>query len=333
MPTTPWAKDAQGRGPAWANSLFEDNAEFGLGFRVSIDKQTEFARELVTRLAPVIGEDFAAILLAAPQKDDADIYQQRERVDLLKQRLQNQGSPEAKQLLAIADMLVKKSVWIVGGDGWAYDIGYGGLDHVLASGRNVNLLVLDTEVYSNTGGQASKSTPRAAVAKFAAGGKPSPKKDLGLMAMSYGNVYVASVAMGAKDEHTLKAFLEAERYDGPSLIIAYSHCIAHGIDMTTAMSDQKVAVESGQWLLYRYNPAPALADENPLSLDSRTPTRKVKEFLEQQTRFKMLAKSNPEHARQMWQQAQHDAEVRFQLYQYLALRKTEPPDSAAAKKV
>ena len=199
-----------------------------------------------------------------------------ERVGLLKEKLQKLNSPEAKQLLALADMLVKKSVWIVGGDGWAYDIGYGGLDHVLASGRNVNLLVLDTEVYSNTGGQASKSTPRGAVAKFAAGGKPGRKKDLGLMAMSYGNVYVASVAMGAKDEHTLKAFLEAEAHDGPSLIIAYSHCIAHGINMTTAMSDQKLAVDSGQWLLYRYNPERALAGENPLTLDSRTPTAKSK---------------------------------------------------------
>jgi len=222
-------------------------------------------------------------------------------------------------------MLVKKSVWIVGGDGWAYDIGYGGLDHVLASGRNVNLLVLDTEVYSNTGGQASKSTPRAAVAKFAAGGKPAPKKDLGLMAMSYGNVYVASVAMGARDEHTLKAFLEAEAYDGPSLIIAYSHCIAHGINMTTAMSDQKVAVDSGQWLLYRYNPQRALVGENPLMLDSRAPTRKVQEFLKQQTRFKMLTKSKPEDAKRLWVQAQQDADIRYRLYEYLASRKVEQP--------
>ena len=254
LPTTPWAKNIEGRGPAWSNSLFEDNAEFGLGFRLSIDKQTEFARELVRRLSGAIGDELATALLTAPQKDEADIFEQRQRVELLKEKLKGLNSPDAKQLLSLADMLVKKSVWIVGGDGWAYDIGYGGLDHVLASGRNVNLLVLDTEVYSNTGGQASKSTPRAAVAKFAAGGKPGPKKDLGLMAMSYGNVYVASVAMGAKDEHTLKAFLEAEAYDGPSIIIAYSHCIAHGIDMTTAMSDQKVAVDSGQWLLYRYNP-------------------------------------------------------------------------------
>jgi len=233
-------------------------------------------------------------------------------------------------------MLVKKSVWIVGGDGWAYDIGYGGLDHVLASGRNVNVLVLDTEVYSNTGGQASKSTPRGAVAKFAAGGKPGPKKDLGLMAMTYGNVYVASVAMGAKDEHTLKAFLEAEAYDGPSLIIAYSSCIAHGIDMTTAMSDQKVAVESGQWLLYRYHPERAAAGENPLALDSRAPSRKVQEWLLQQTRFKMLTKSKPEDAERLWKLAQKDVETRFHMYEYMASRKIDadaPGKEAAAKPV
>ena len=327
LPTTPWAKNLDGRGPAWSNSLFEDNAEFGLGFRLSIDKQTEFARELVHRLSGAIGEDLVTALLTAPQKDEADIFEQRQRVELLKEKLQSLNSPEAKQLLALADMLVKKSVWIVGGDGWAYDIGYGGLDHVLASGRNVNLLVLDTEVYSNTGGQASKSTPRGAVAKFAAGGKPGPKKDLGMMAMSYGNVYVASVAMGAKDEHTLKAFLEAEAYDGPSIIIAYSHCIAHGINMTTAMSDQKVAVDSGQWLLYRYNPERTLTGENPLTLDSRTPTRKVRDFLQQQTRFKMLLQSKPEDAKRLWQQAQQDAETRYRLYEYLAQRK---PEQAAA---
>ena len=323
LPTTPWSKNADGRGPAWSNSLFEDNAEFGLGFRLSIDKQTEFAHELVRRLSGSIGEELVTALLAQPQKDEADIFEQRQRVELLKEKLQGLNSPEAKQLLALADMLVKKSVWIVGGDGWAYDIGYGGLDHVIASGRNVNLLVLDTEVYSTTGGQASKSTPRGAVAKFAAGGKPGKKKDLGMMAMSYGNVYVASVAMGAKDEHTLKAFLEAEAYDGPSIIIAYSHCIAHGIDMTTAMSDQKVAVDSGQWLLYRYNPERTLAGENPLTLDSRTPTRKVRDFLQQQTRFKMLLKSNPEHAKLLWQEAQQDAETRYHLYEYLAQRKPE----------
>jgi pyruvate-ferredoxin/flavodoxin oxidoreductase len=322
LPTTPWAKNGDGRGPAWSNSLFEDNAEFGLGFRLSIDKQTEFARELVRRLSGPIGDELVAGLLTHPQKDEADIFEQRQRVELLKEKLRGVKSPDAKQLLALADMLVKKSVWIVGGDGWAYDIGYGGLDHVLASGRNVNVLVLDTEVYSNTGGQASKSTPRGAVAKFAAGGKPGPKKDLGLMAMTYGNVYVASVAMGAKDEHTLKAFLEAEAYDGPSIIIAYSHCIAHGIDMTTAMSDQKVAVDSGQWLLYRYNPERTLAGENPLLLDSRSPSRKVKDWLLQQTRFKMLQKSHPEHAKLLWQEAQQDAETRYRMYEYLAQRKT-----------
>jgi pyruvate-ferredoxin/flavodoxin oxidoreductase len=324
LPTTPWTKNAEGRGPAWSNSLFEDNAEFGLGFRLSIDKQREFAMELVRRLASTIGEDLATALLTAPQKDEADIYEQRQRVALLKDRLNPVTSPEARQLYLLADMLVKKSVWIVGGDGWAYDIGYGGLDHVLASGRNVNLLVLDTEVYSNTGGQASKSTPRAAVAKFAAGGKPGPKKDLGMMAMTYGHVYVASVAMGAKDEHTLKAFLEAEAYDGPSLIIAYSHCIAHGIDMTTAMSAQKLAVDSGQWLLYRYNPERAKTGENPLQLDSRTPSLKLQDYLLTQTRFQMLTKSKPEDAKRLWQEAQRDVETRWRFYEYLAQRKMAP---------
>jgi pyruvate-ferredoxin/flavodoxin oxidoreductase len=332
LPTTPWSKNLDGRGPAWSNSLFEDNAEFGLGYRLSIDKQTEYARELAKRLSSAIGEELVTALLTAPQKDEADIFEQRQRVELLKEKLKSVNSPEARQLLAVADMLVKKSVWIVGGDGWAYDIGYGGLDHVLASGRNVNVLVLDTEVYSNTGGQASKSTPRGAVAKFAAGGKPGPKKDLGMMAMSYGNVYVASVAMGAKDEHTLKAFLEAEAYNGPSIIIAYSHCIAHGIDMTTAMSDQKVAVDSGQWLLYRYHPERTLAGENPLLLDSRTPTRKVKDYLLQQTRFKMLQKSNPEHAKLLWQEAQQDAETRYHMYEYLAQRKPEAVAAPAEKR-
>jgi pyruvate-ferredoxin/flavodoxin oxidoreductase len=324
LPTTPWSKNADGRGPAWSNSLFEDNAEFGLGFRASVDKQTEYAHELLRRVAGDVGEDLVSAILTAKQKDESDIYEQRQRVDLLKEKLARLHSADARQLISVVDMLVKKSVWIVGGDGWAYDIGYGGLDHVLASGRNVNVLVLDTEVYSNTGGQASKSTPRAAVAKFAAGGKPGPKKDLGLMAMTYGNVYVASVAMGAKDEHTLKAFLEAEAYDGPSIIIAYSSCIAHGIDMTTAMTDQKVAVESGQWLLYRYNPEKTAAGENPLTLDSRAPTRKVQDFLLQQTRFKMLTKSKPEDAKRLWKLAQQDVENRYRMYEYMASRKTQP---------
>jgi pyruvate-ferredoxin/flavodoxin oxidoreductase len=325
LPTTPWAKNAEGRGPAWSNSLFEDNAEFGLGFRLSIDKQTEFARELLKRLSGSVGQTLVDAVLSNPQKDESDIYDQRQHVVELKEKLKQLNTPEAKQLSALADMLVKKSVWIVGGDGWAYDIGYGGLDHVLASGRNVNLLVLDTEVYSNTGGQQSKATPRAAVAKFAAGGKPGGKKDLGLMAMSYGNVYVASVAMGAKDEHTLKAFLEAEAYDGPSIIIAYAHCIAHGIDMTTGMQNQKAAVDSGQWLLYRYNPERVLANENPLVLDSRAPSRKVQDYLLMETRFKMLTKSKPEDAKRLWAEAQHDAELRYKFYEYLASRKSAPP--------
>jgi pyruvate-ferredoxin/flavodoxin oxidoreductase len=326
LPTTPWTKNTDGRGPAWSNSLFEDNAEFGLGFRLSIDKQAEFARELVRRMAASLGEQLVTSLLDSPQKDEADIYDQRERVQILKQMLQGIDSPDGRQLAVIADLLVRKSVWIVGGDGWAYDIGYGGLDHVLASGRNVNLLVLDTEVYSNTGGQSSKSTPRAAVAKFASGGKPGQKKDLGLMAMSYGHVYVASIAMGAKDEHTLRAFLEAEAYDGPSLIIAYSHCIAHGINMTTAMQDQKAAVDCGQWLLYRFNPERAEQGENPLQLDSRPPVRKVQDFLLMETRFKMLTKSRPDVARQMWKQAQQDAEIRYKNYEFLASRSFKRPE-------
>jgi pyruvate-ferredoxin/flavodoxin oxidoreductase len=330
LPTTPWAKNAEGRGPAWSNSLFEDNAEFGLGFRLSIDKQTEFARELVLALGGSIGDELASAILSAPQEDEADIFEQRQRVSLLKEKLQGMKAPEARQLVSLADLLVKKSVWIVGGDGWAYDIGYGGLDHVIASGKDVNLLVLDTEVYSNTGGQASKSTPRGAVPKFAAGGEPGPKKDLGLIAMSYGSVYVASVAMGAKDEHTLKAFLEAEAYDGPSLIIAYAHCIAHGINMTTGMADQKAAVDSGQWLLYRYHPERAGAGEYPLILDSRTPTRKVQDFMQMEMRFKMLTKSKPEDAKELWKQAQQDVEARFRLYEYLAQRKTAPEPVKAA---
>src|SRR5438552_7369248 len=294
LPTTPWAKNADGRGPAWSNSLFEDNAEFGLGFRVSIDKQTEFARELVRRLAGPIGEELVTALLTAPQKEEADIFEQRQRVDLLKEKLRGLNCPEGKHLLALVDMLVKKSVWIVGGDGWAYDIGYGGLDHVLASGRNVNILVLDSEVYSNTGGQASKSTPRGAVAKFASGGKPAAKKDLGMHAIQYGNVYVASVALGANDGQTVRAFLEAEAYDEPSLIIAYAHCIAHGIDMATAMQNQKAAVRSGHWPLYRYDPRLQEQGKNPLVLDSKPPSIPLEEYAYLEDRYKVLVRTRPE---------------------------------------
>jgi pyruvate-ferredoxin/flavodoxin oxidoreductase len=320
LPTTPWAVNADGRGPAWCNSLFEDNAEFGLGFRVSIDKQKEFAGELLKKLAPQIRDTFTEAILKADQKDEAGIFEQRERIAALKVKLAGVNSLESRALLTVADMLVKKSVWIVGGDGWAYDIGYGGLDHVLASGRNVNILVLDTEVYSNTGGQCSKSTPRGAVAKFAAGGKSSGKKDLGLIAMTYGNVYVASVAMGARDEQTLRALLEAESYDGPSLVIAYSHCIAHGINMTTAMQNQKAAVNSGQWLLYRYDPRRELAGEIPLQLDSRAPKQKVEEYLLMENRFKMLTKSDPARAKDLFRTAQRDAERRFKFYEHLSAR-------------
>ena len=318
LPTTPWATNKDGRGTAWCNSLFEDNAEFGLGYRVSLDKQKEFASELVKKLAPTIGDKLVDAILAAEQKTEADIFDQRERVVELKKALQRVDSVEARALLGVADTLTRKSVWIMGGDGWAYDIGYGGLDHVLASGRNVNVLVLDTEVYSNTGGQMSKATTRGAVAKYAAGGKQLAKKDLGLIATTYGHVYVASVAMGARDEHTLRAFLEAESYEGPSLIIAYSHCIAHGINMTTAMQDQKAAVNSGQWLLYRYDPRRAAAGENPMQLDSRSPKQKLEKYLLMENRFKMLTKSHPQRAKELFQQAQLDADRRFKRYEHLA---------------
>jgi pyruvate-ferredoxin/flavodoxin oxidoreductase len=333
LPTTPYAKNKGGRGPTWCNSLFEDNAEFGLGFRVSIDQQRDFAIELLKKLAPQVGDGLVTQIITANQSDEAGIYEQRERVEALKQKLQNLDAPEAKLLRPLADQLVKKSVWIFGGDGWAYDIGYGGLDHVLACGRNVNVLVMDTEVYSNTGGQMSKSTPRGAVAKFATAGKPAGKKDLGLIAMAYGNVYVASVAMGAKDEHTLKAFVEAESYDGPSLIIAYSHCIAHGIAIDTGIGarQQKLAVDSGQWLLYRYDPRRAERGENPLQLDSSAAKSKVQDFMLSENRFKMLTKSKPEDAKKLFAQAQTDADRRWKFYQFMAQRDPKTETVPAAK--
>jgi pyruvate-ferredoxin/flavodoxin oxidoreductase len=330
LPTTPWTKNAEGRGPAWSNSLFEDNAEFGLGYRLSLDKQAEFATELLQQLSAEVGDNLVQSILNAEQKTESDISEQRQRIVLLKQRLEevfyrvsDDENLESKiqTLQSIADYLVKKSVWIVGGDGWAYDIDFGGLDHVLSSGRNVNILVMDTEVYSNTGGQASKATPRGAVAKYATGGKPASKKDLGLIAMTYGNAYVASVAMGARDEHTLKVFLEAEAYNGPSLIIAYSHCIAHGINMTTAMNHQKALVESGRWLLYRYNPELQQQGENPLQLDMRSPKQTVDGSMYLENRFKMLTKSKPTVAKQLLQEAQAEVDARWQLYEYLAARK------------
>lgn len=319
LPTTPWTKDNNGRGPAWSNSLFEDNAEFGMGFRLSLDKQQEQARDLILRLLPEIGEELAHELLSSKQSNEEEIYKQREYVAQLKNILKKHpNNAEAKHLLEIADYLVKKSVWIMGGDGWAYDIGFGGLDHVLASGKNVNILVLDTEVYSNTGGQMSKSTPRGAVAKFAAGGKSAGKKDLGLIAMSYGNVYVAQVAMGANDLHTVKAFLEAEAYDGPSLIIAYSHCIAHGINITHGMNQQKLAVDSGYWPLFRYNPALADEGKNPFLLDSKAPKVRVEDFAYNEIRFKMLTKMNPDKAKMFMKEAQNDINKRWRFYEQLA---------------
>jgi pyruvate-ferredoxin/flavodoxin oxidoreductase len=324
LPTTPWTQNAENRGPTWSNSLFEDNAEFGLGMRLAIDKQKQYASELLRRTASLVGDELAHAILTATHRDEADIFEQRQRVALLKEKLRGSDSEDAQQLLAVADMLVKKSVWIIGGDGWGYDIGYGGLDHVLTTGYDVNVLVLDTEVYSNTGGQMSKSTPRGAVAKFAAGGKRAPKKDLGMMAMNYGTVYVARVAMGAKDEHTLKSFLEAEAYPGPSLIIAYSHCIAHGIDMMTGMQNQKAAVDSGQWLLYRYHPDRAKRGENPLQLDSSAPRIPLNKYMYMENRFKMLTKSNPEDAKQLLKEAQEDVDAHWRLYQHLAGYRSTP---------
>jgi len=329
LPTTPYCQNESGRGPAWSNSLFEDNAEFGLGMRLAIDKQQEYARELVWRLGFGIGENLAQAILNADQKTAQGIFEQRERVKQLREKLAEIHTPEARDLSTLADVLVKKSVWIVGGDGWAYDIGYGGLDHVLASGRNVNVLVLDTEVYSNTGGQASKSTPRGAVAKFAAGGKPTGKKDLAMMAVSYGSVYVARVAMGASDMHTVKSFLEAEAFDGPSLIIAYSHCIAHGYDMANGMEQQKAAVNSGYWPLFRFNPDLIAQNKNPFQLDSRAPSITLKEYIYNETRYTMLVKSNPEEAKKLLELAQQDVAGHWKLYDYMA---HEPFGGAEVKK-
>jgi len=323
LPTTPWAKNAQGRGPAWANSLFEDNAEFGLGFRLAVDQQKELALGLIKKMESTIGGDLVRELVESKQEDEAEIFNQRERVEALKEKIKGDDSSEAKQLMSVVDTLVKKSIWIIGGDGWAYDIGFGGLDHVMATGVNVNILVLDTEVYSNTGGQASKATPRAAVAKFAAAGKPVAKKDLARIAMTYGHVYVANVAMGAKDEHTLKALLEAERYEGPSLIIAYSSCIAHGINLSDSLTGQKAAVASGYWPLFRYNPSLVAAGKNPFTLDSQKPKIDFEEFAKTENRFNILLKNNPEHAKGLMAQAQEDINERRRVHEYMAAQKPE----------
>jgi pyruvate-ferredoxin/flavodoxin oxidoreductase len=316
LPTTPYTFNKEGRGVAWANSLFEDNAEFGLGIRISQDKQAEFARDLVKRLSGTIGDELATALLEAGQSSEAGIREQRERVALLKNVLRlSPDNSDACDLLVLADSLVKRNVWIVGGDGWAYDIGYGGLDHVLASGQNVNILVLDSEVYSNTGGQTSKATPRAAVARFSAGGKSTPKKDLALMAMAYGSVYVARVAMGAGDMQTLKAFNEAESFNGPSMIIAYAHCIAHGIDMTHGLSQQKLAVQSGHWPLFRFDPRRASEGRNPMQLDSKAPSVPLEDYLYNETRYTVLRQTHPEEAKRLLELAQQDVAARWKMYE------------------
>lgn len=318
LPTTPWTFNHEGRGPTWSNSLFEDNAEFGLGMRLALDKQLEYAKELLVRLSPLIKDELVQALHKADQSTETGIEEQRERVRLLKEKLKRIDKPEAKILLSLAEVLVKKSVWIVGGDGWAYDIGYGGLDHVLALGGNVNVLVLDTEVYSNTGGQMSKATPPGAVAKFAAGGKTMPKKDLAMIFMTYGNIYVARVAMGASDTHTVRAFLEAEAYEGPSLIIAYSHCIAHGFDLAHGMNQQKAAVLSGHWPLIRYNPDRLKQGKNPLQLDSKPPSLPLEKYIYNEMRYKMLLHRNPVVAKRLLERAREDILRRWQLYEHWA---------------
>jgi len=323
LPTTPWTLNREGRGPAWSNSLFEDNAEFGLGMRLALDVQRQHAEALLRRLAPDLGDEMVEGLLRADQSSEAGIQAQRGRVAALKEKLGALVPPEARDLEALADAFVTRSVWIIGGDGWAYDIGYGGLDHVLASGRNVNVLVLDTEVYSNTGGQMSKATPRGAVAKFAAGGKLQVKKELALLAMTYGNIYVARVAMGANDAHTVRAFLEAEAYEGPSLIIAYSHCIAHGYDMADGLDQQKAAVLSGYWPLLRYNPDLAREGKNPLHLDSKAPSIPLEKYIYNETRYTMLVQTNPAAARELLALAQEDVRKRWRLYEHWAAMPVE----------
>ena len=318
LPTTPYTTDPNGRGPAWSNSLFEDNAEFGLGMRLAIDKQMAHARELLGEVSGQVGDELVEELLNAQQTTEADIHEQRQRVDLLKGKLEKMDVPQARNLAALADTLVKKSVWSIGGDGWAYDIGYGGLDHALTSGRDINLLVLDTEVYSNTGGQTSKATPLGAVAKFSAAGKSVQKKDLAMMAMAYGDVYVAQIAFGAKDVQTLRTFIEAESFPGPSLIIAYCPCIAHGIDLANNLRQQELAVNSGHWPLFRFDPRKAREGENPLHMDSKEPSIPYRDFVTTETRFSVLMRTHPEEAERFLQAAQRGVKDKFQMYEQLA---------------
>jgi pyruvate-ferredoxin/flavodoxin oxidoreductase len=325
LPTTPWSTNRDGRGPAWANSLFEDNAEFGLGLRLARDQRAAYARTLLPQAAAMVGEELVAALLGADQSTEAGIAAQRERVAKLRAALADRTDRLALELAAVAETLVRSSVWIVGGDGWAYDIGFGGLDHVVASGANVKILILDTEVYSNTGGQMSKATPRGAVAKFATGGKPAAKKDLGLLLMTYGNAYVAAVAMGADDMHTVKVFHEAESYDGPAVIIAYSPCIAHGYDLVHGLDQSRGAVHSGAWPLYRYDPRRRAEGKNPLQLDSKAPALPFRQYAYNETRYTMLAHANPEAASRALALAEEDARHRWRLYEQLAAAPAEAP--------
>ena len=320
MPTTPWTTDAAGRGPAWANSLFEDNAEFGLGMRLAADRHLELATRRLTEIREELGAELVDEILTAPQRSESEIHRQRERVKALKERLAGLLGPAASDLTSVIDHLVRRSVWIVGGDGWAYDIGFGGLDHVLASGRNVNILVLDTEVYSNTGGQMSKATPLGAVAKFAAAGKTVEKKDLALQAIAYGSVYVARVAIGADPEQTLKAFREAEAYDGPSLLIAYSHCIAHGIEMRNGLDQQYHAVASGYWPLIRYDPILRSSGGNPFLLDSPRPRIPLSAYTQRELRYSSLANSDPPEAERLGILAQQAVDQRWETYEEMAAR-------------
>jgi pyruvate-ferredoxin/flavodoxin oxidoreductase len=318
LPTTPWTFNKEGRGPAWSNSLFEDNAEFGLGMRLALDKQVEYAFELVDRLSSEIGDDLVKEIKNADQSTERGLQEQRDRIKVLEKKLKKIEKVEAKDLLSLIDVLAKKSVWIVGGDGWAYDIGYGGLDHVIAQRRKVNILVLDSETYSNTGGQMSKATPLGAIAKFAAGGKRTYKKDLAMMAISYGDVYVARVAMGANDAQVIKAFQEAEAFNGPSLIVAYSHCISHGYNLVHGLEQQKLAVQSGYWPLLRYNPDLTKEGKNPFQLDSKAPSIPLEEYVYNENRYKMLTRINPEVAKKLLKQAQEEVLRRWKMYEYLA---------------
>jgi pyruvate-ferredoxin/flavodoxin oxidoreductase len=320
LPATPWSQNSEGRGPAWSNSLFEDNAEFGFGMRLAADQHLLLARTRLQSLTSELGVDFVNAILNAPQVQESEIRSQRIRVGELKTKLLTlaHSNEVARDLLSVVDHLVRRSLWIVGGDGWAYDIGYGGLDHVLACGRNVNILVLDTEVYSNTGGQASKATPLGAIAKFAAAGKRVQRKDLALQAIAYGNVYVAQVAMGANPQQTLQAFREAEAYDGPSLILAYSHCIAHGYDLRYGMRQQDLATASGYWPLFRYDPARRKIGANPFQLDSPRPTIALKEFTDKELRYRALALRHPMEADELQRQAQVDVIEKYRTYEAIA---------------